>query len=102
MVENVIQLRDVSPQINANIIWSTLLRSMSHKIRTPVGGVFSSLELLSISLDEDIESFKSYVGTAYESADRLRGVVEDIFSYIQAPLIKIPVIRSILKSYSES
>ncbi|MCB1140977.1 MAG: response regulator [Leptospiraceae bacterium] len=88
MVENVIQLRDVSPQINANIIWSTLLRSMSHKIRTPVGGVFSSLELLSISLDEDIESFKSYVGTAYESADRLRGVVEDIFSYIQAPLIK--------------
>ncbi len=65
--------------IDADRLKSEFLANMSHEIRTPMNGVLGMLEILQ---DMELpEKAKKYTGVAYQSADDLLKILNDILDY---------------------
>lgn len=82
----VIRLRNITEQINLQREMHSFHAMISHKLRTPLVGIYSGLELIleyaeKISSVEIIEVAK----IAFKNVQRLRSQVNDIVEYIHTP-----------------
>ncbi len=78
-----IQLRDVTIQMSLQRDKRTFHDMLSHKLRTPLGHIITSLEVLaeenaSLSSTRDVELMQ----LALRGAHRLRGEIEDVLRYL--------------------
>jgi DNA-binding response OmpR family regulator len=78
-----VQLRDVTVQMSLQRDKRTFHDMLSHKLRTPLGHIITSLEVLadekaSLSNAKDVE----LVQLALRGAHRLRGEIEDVLRYL--------------------
>jgi two-component system, cell cycle response regulator len=82
----VIRLHDVTTWVLAQQRWSSFAQTLSHKLRTPVGNVYSLMELLnSTATDMSKQEILEILPLGYAAAARLKTQLEDMLSYIEAP-----------------
>jgi len=81
----VVSLRNVSAAMNADQDFKKFHYLISHKLNTPLNGVYGLLELMNSSVEEmPFEKMKEMSQLALASATRLRSDVEDILNYLRA------------------
>jgi two-component system cell cycle response regulator len=84
MANHLIRLRDVSPKIaEQRSVW-TFHGQISHKLRTPLNHLFTSLDMIGDAelecVDPDTQTFFSI---AKQGAQRLKDEIQNIFQYIE-------------------
>jgi DNA-binding response OmpR family regulator len=83
---NVVSLRNVSGVVNAEQDFKKFHYLISHKLNTPLNGVYGVVELLNASADDMSRTeINELSQLALVSAERLRSDVQDILNYLQAP-----------------
>jgi DNA-binding response OmpR family regulator len=90
-----IRLRDVTEEVlTRNRIW-TFDAQISHKVKTPLGQLTGTLQLLDFDLDTlTKEEIRDDISEAYQSAERLKGRILDIFRYLESlDLTRVPLAR---------
>lgn len=82
--EIVLQIRDVSPLIQARLLQWSFERAVAHKLATPLTGLMGILDILRSALLPQIRDPEviEYVGLLSQSADRLHGAVKDVLQYV--------------------
>ena len=85
--EIIVQLRDVTSEMALQNDMNSFHSTISHKLRTPLISMVSSLELLMdyaprLSTDEIIE----FAGIALKGVKRMKSQIEDIVQYLNRPL----------------
>ncbi|MDN6196126.1 MAG: HAMP domain-containing histidine kinase [Atopostipes suicloacalis] len=58
-----------------------LITNVSHDIRTPLTSIIGYLELVTEKRYQSFEEVESYVETAYQKAQQMRFLVDDLFEY---------------------
>ncbi len=58
-----------------------LITNVSHDLRTPLTSIMGYLRLLKDKRYETIEQQENYVDIAYGKAEKLKGLIEDLFEY---------------------
>ena len=83
---SVVSLRNVSAVLNAEQDFKKFHYLISHKLNTPLNGVYGVVELLNASVtDMSHTEIQELSQLALVSAERLRSDVQDILNYLQAP-----------------
>jgi two-component system, cell cycle response regulator len=83
---HMVHLRDVSGQIIAQRQVWTFHSFVSHKLRTPLTSLVTGMGLLQRQVAELPADLGMLLAIAYEGAQRLKLVVDDIFRYLDSPL----------------
>ena len=82
----VVRLRDVTTEIVQQRDMRGFHDMIRHKMRTPLTGMMTGLELLTRYADRlSTEQVTELTTTAYKSTKRLHGTIEDILAYLSAP-----------------
>ncbi len=76
-------LRDVSERQALDELRADLTSMIFHDLRSPLGNIISSLEVLQVSLPKDSEPLKSVLSIAYRSSRRLLRLVESLLDLNQ-------------------
>jgi len=82
-----VHIQDVSARINAQRHTWAFHSFVSHKLRTPLTSVLTGMGLLhqrAYLLPDDLVMLSE---TAYDGVQRLREVIDDIFRYLDAPIM---------------
>jgi len=83
-----VRLRDVTKQVSLHRDTHGFHVMIAHKLRTPMVGIFTSLELLNNNPEElSCDEVLRIAQVAGKSVRRLRGELEDIMQYIQVPAL---------------
>ena len=83
---NVVSLHNVSDVVNAEQDFKKFHYLISHKLNTPLNGIYGVVELLNASvMDMSRNEIQEISQLALVSAERLRSDVKDILNYLQAP-----------------
>ncbi len=83
---SVVSLHNVSAVVNAEQDFKKFHYLISHKLNTPLNGVYGVVELLNASAGEmSRDEIQELSQLALVSAERLRMDVQDILTYLQAP-----------------
>lgn len=76
-------LRDISERLELDELRADLIQMIFHDLRSPLGNVISSLEVLKASLPEDDETVQSVLTIALRSSRRLSRLVESLLDLNQ-------------------
>ncbi len=76
-------LRDISERQALDELRADLTSMIFHDLRSPLGNIISSLEVLQVSLPKDSEPVKSVLSIAYRSSRRLLRLVESLLDLNQ-------------------
>lgn len=83
----VVRLRDVTDRMNTYQDMRKFQSFVSHKLRTPVSLIYSSMSLLEHNEENfSAEEIKNLAKTAWKGSQRLYKTVMEIIDYINAPL----------------
>ncbi len=83
----IVRLRDVTEKMSIYHDIRQFHKAVTHKLRTPVSVMASSLSLINSRLEKiPPEEIKSMMATAGKNAERLVSEIRDILTYIDAPL----------------
>lgn len=85
-----INLQDVTEDMNAKRLMWTFHAQIGHKLRTPVMLVSGSLDMLHADKNLLCEDHKSLVSSAYKNALRLQSEIQDILQYLDTSHIATP------------
>jgi len=69
--------------LKSELIKDEFLATISHELRTPMNGVSGSLELLKLVASDEGE-IGSYIATAYDSAEEMMSLVNNLLDYTEA------------------
>ncbi|MCG7212949.1 sensor histidine kinase [Paenibacillus mucilaginosus] len=70
-----------------------LITNVSHDLRTPLTLIMGYLKLLHDRNYESPEQAAGYVGIAYSKAEKLRGLIEDLFEYTKYSSQEVPLYK---------
>ncbi|WP_426448944.1 sensor histidine kinase [Paenibacillus sp. S-38] len=70
-----------------------LITNVSHDLRTPLTLIMGYLKLLHDRSYDSPEQAAGYVGIAYSKAEKLRGLIEDLFEYTKYSSQEVPLHR---------
>ena len=85
-VDYLLQLKNVTEQVTSVYSQWTLQRVISHKMRTPLIGLFSGLDLLQHNVEGfSTDEIRDLARIGYEGAVTLKKNVDDIVRYIELP-----------------
>jgi two-component system cell cycle response regulator len=85
-----VRLRDITQRINTTFEIRRFQTAISHKLRTPLGQMHASLELLALTApDTSREEIAEMAGIAYAAAGLLTEEITEILDYLQAPLVAV-------------
>ncbi len=76
-------LRDISERLELDELRADLIQMIFHDLRSPLGNVISSLEVLKASLPEEDETVQSVLTIALRSSRRLSRLVESLLDLNQ-------------------
>ncbi|EFO80202.1 signal transduction histidine kinase [Oscillochloris trichoides DG-6] len=82
-----VHMRDVTLKINLQRHTWTFHSFVSHKLRTPLTSLLGGMWLIHQRLDQLDPEMAMLVTTAYGGVQQLKQVVDDIFRYLDAPLM---------------
>jgi PAS domain S-box-containing protein len=83
---SVVSLHNVSDVVNVEHDFKKFHYLISHKLNTPLNGIYGVVELLNASvMDMSRNEIREISQLALVSAERLRSDVKDILNYLQAP-----------------
>jgi two-component system cell cycle response regulator len=84
---HLLRLRDVTSAVTAQRYMWSFHNQVSHKLKTPLTLIVSSLDLLQEEGAELAEEdHKTLLATAHQGAMRLLAQIQDIFRYLETPL----------------
>ena len=82
-----VHLQDVTTKVSAQRdIWA-FHSFMSHKLRTPLTSLLIGMGLLNRHVHALPSDLAMLTATAYDGAQRIKAVVDDIFCYLGAPMV---------------
>ena len=88
MTERLVLLRDITVQVATQNRWASFAQALSHKLRTPVGNIYSVLDLMhSTASSMSKEKILHLLPLAYDAAVRLKDQLEDVMQYLHAPQV---------------
>ena len=76
-------LRDISERLALDELRSDLTSMIFHDLRSPLGNIISSLEVLQVSLPKENEPLRAVLSIAYRSSRRLLRLVESLLDLSQ-------------------
>lgn len=85
-----INLRDVTEDINTRRLMWTFHAQIGHKLRTPVMLISGSLDLLYADGEELSDEHRILISSAYKNALRLQSEIQDVLQYLDASHIAKP------------
>jgi len=92
--EHLIRLRDVTQKIRANRTMWTFHQQISHKMRTPLTHLTSSLQYLHQSGETlPSQNRAELIEVAYYGSVRMQESIEDVLQYLDAALLDQPAIH---------
>lgn len=98
----VVRVSDVTQQISLEHDMRRFHTIVSHKLRTPVALLYTSMAYVENRLESmPIEDLRSFVSTAWKSTKRLADTVRDIINYIDAPRRQQPDLFTELEKVEE-
>jgi two-component system, cell cycle response regulator len=84
--DRIVRVSDITDKISLNNDMRRFHSIVSHKLRTPVSLLYSSMSLVERKLDSiPVEDVKSYVRMAWESSQQMVSDIHDILNFISAP-----------------
>ncbi|NTV63216.1 MAG: response regulator [Oscillochloris sp.] len=82
-----VHLQDVTIRVSAQRHTWAFHSFVSHKLRTPLTSVLTGMGLMHQRMEQLPPDLAMLTETAYEGIQRLRGVIDDIFRYLDAPIL---------------
>jgi signal transduction histidine kinase len=76
-------LRDISERLELDELRADLTSMIFHDLRSPLGNIISSLEVLQVSLPADDEALQSVLAIAIRSSRRLSRLIESLLDLAQ-------------------
>lgn len=84
--EQLVLLRDISDQVLTQRRWVSFAQALSHKLRTPVGNIYSIIDLWHATAQDLTKTeLLKMLPLAYDAAVRLKDQLDDIMQYLYAP-----------------
>ena len=87
LAERLFRLRDATREIGEHREWWQFHKSLSHKLRTPLVALVSSLDLLVDDETLSAEEMRELATMARQGIQRLERQVTDVLKFVQSPLL---------------
>lgn len=73
--------RKIEAERKAEKTKADLITNVSHDLRTPLTSIMGYIGLIKEGRYENEETMKEYLGIAFNKAEKLKGLIEDLFEY---------------------
>lgn len=73
--------RKIEAERKAENTKADLITNVSHDLRTPLTSIMGYIGLIKEGRYENEETMKEYLGIAFNKAEKLKGLIEDLFEY---------------------